>query len=81
MKNQELHLMKEIEKLRAENLIMKKLATTSGFYQYYFENLKNHKTNLDCYNSVNELYHSHFKEYRYASYESFRKYIKNHIRK
>lgn len=81
MKNQESHLMKEIERLRTENLIMKKLATTSGFYQYYFENLKNHKTNLECYNFVEDLYFKHFKENRYASYDSFRRFFKNHIKK
>ncbi|MBF05016.1 MAG: hypothetical protein CMP76_17200 [Flavobacterium sp.] len=71
----EQHLQAEIEKLRKEKLIMKKIGTSTGFYEYYFSELCNFTTNLECFNAVNELHFDFFGEYKYAGYESFRKYI------
>lgn len=81
MKNYELHLQAEIDRLKKENQIIKKLATTAGFFQYYFENLKNYKTNIECFNIVNEIYYNHFKEYKYSSYSSFKNQIKINLKK
>lgn len=71
-------LQKEIEKLRLENQIMKMIATPSGFINFYFDKLKdeNLKTDIDCFNYVNDLYFSFFGTYKYADYNSFRK-LKN----
>ena len=81
MTNQEIHLAKELDKLKQENLLMKKIATTNGFYQYYFEQLKSHKTNIDCFNYINELYYNYFKEYKYSCYNSFKNQIKKYLKK
>lgn len=61
----------QIEELQAQNKIMRQLATTTGFYEYYFKQLKHHRTNFDCFNYVNDLYFNIFGEYRYSSYNSF----------
>jgi hypothetical protein len=71
-------LQQQIDKLRLENQIMKMIATPSGFFKYYFEKLKddNFKTDIACFNYVNELYFEFFGVYKYTDYNSFRK-LKN----
>lgn len=76
MTAQEQHLQALVEKLKKENEIIKRIATSAGFYEYYFEQLKHHKTEVECFDSINDLYFEYFGEYKYASYNSFRK-LKN----
>lgn len=61
----------KIEELQKENKLMRQLATPTGFYEYYFKQLKHHQTNMECFNHVNDLYFEIFGEYRYSSYYSF----------
>jgi hypothetical protein len=76
MTAQEQHLAVLIEKLKKENEIIRKIGTVTGFYEYYFQQLKNHKTEIECFEAVNDLYFEYFGEYKYSSYDSFRK-VKN----
>jgi hypothetical protein len=49
-----------------------------GFFQYYFNELPHHPTQTDAFNHVNDLYYELFGEYRYESYDTFRKvYTRN----
>lgn len=75
-------LQKEIEQLRLENQIIKEIATPSGFFNFYFKQLKEERfeSNTACFNHVNELYNSFFGEYKYSDYNSFRN-IKNKMLK
>jgi len=77
----EQHLEALIQKLKEENVIICKIATSAGFYQYYFEQLKHYKTEVDCFNFVNDLYFKYFGEYKYSSYNSFRKLKNKHLKK
>lgn len=43
-----------------------------GFFQYYFYELPHHRTKIEAFNHVNELYFDLFGEYRYEDYNSFR---------
>ncbi|WP_281225379.1 hypothetical protein [Flavobacterium aquiphilum] len=61
-----------IEQLEKKIELMRKLSTTTGFYLHYFSELKNHKSNKQCFDGVNELYHSLFGEYRYSDFNSFK---------
>ena len=72
MTAQEQHLEVLIQKLKKEKEIICKIATSSGFYQYYFEQINFYKTNVECFESVNDLYFKYFGEYKYSSYNSFR---------
>ncbi len=81
MTAQEQHLEALIQKLKAENEIIKKIATSAGFYTYYFEQLKHHKTEVDCFETINDLYFKYFGEYKYSSYNSFRKLKNKHLKK
>lgn len=76
-------LEKEIEKLRAENKIMREIATPVGFFSYYFKMLKEEKftTNVSCFNYVNDLYFNFFGEYKYSDYNSFRLVQNKNIKK
>lgn len=65
------HLTQKIDRLIKENSLMKKLATSQGFYEYYFSQLNNYKSNVECFEAVNELCFEIFGEYRYSSYKSF----------
>ncbi len=80
MINQEQILEAQLEKLREENKLIRQIATSSGFYQFYFSKLKDFKTNIACFNHANELYFKYFDEYKYASYESFRKLKNKYLR-
>lgn len=78
---QEQHLEALIQKLQKENEIICKIATSSGFYQYYFDQLKFHKTNVECFETINDLYFKYFGEYKYSSYNSFRTLRNKHLKK
>lgn len=62
----------EIEKLTKENELMRQLATTSGFYKFYFSECQKHETNKLAFEFVNDLYLKLFKIQRYADYDSFK---------
>ena len=81
MTTQELSLSNELKRLKKEAEIMKQIATPRGFYGYYFNSLANFKTNLDCFNHVNELYFQFFGEYKYSGYDSFKQNQKKHLKK
>lgn len=65
-------LRQEIVRLETEITLMHKLATTRNFYCYYFDNIRNFKTNKQCFDYVNQLYYDFFGEYRYKSYDHFK---------
>jgi hypothetical protein len=81
MTAQEQHLAALIEKLKKENEIIRRIGTVTGFYEYYFQQLKNHKTEIECFEAVNDLYFEYFGEYKYSSYDSFRKVKNKHLKK
>jgi len=62
-----------IAKLEKENLEMRELSTTKGFYDEYFKKLKTAKTNNEAFNEVNERYHHLFGKYRYSDHASFKR--------
>lgn len=62
----------ENEKLRKENEIMRQIASTDGFYEYYFKQIVNFKSRREAFKYVNELYKKCFGSYRYSDYDSFR---------
>jgi len=62
-----------IAKLEKQNALMLQLSTTSGFYERYFQELKTAKSNIEAFNTVNELYHTVFNKYRYSDWNSFKK--------
>jgi hypothetical protein len=65
-------LEQEIVRLQEENKIMKMICTTKGFFQYYFEMLKNFASVEDCFNYVNSLYEKYFGPKKYNSYNHFK---------
>jgi hypothetical protein len=62
---------KQMQELKTQIKLLKQLGTAEGFYQYYFSELKNYRTNIECFNAVNDLYLDLFGEYRYSSWHSF----------
>lgn len=72
--NQQLQeiLQAENEKLKQENELMRAIATTDGFYNYFFKISLQFKTREEAFNHVNELYYELFGAYRYLNYHSFR---------
>lgn len=71
-------LKKEITRLKATNKIMKKLSASSGFFKYYFSNLRNFETNKQCFDFVNQFYYDLFGQYRYSSYKDFKSMLCYH---
>lgn len=63
--------LKKITELQAEIDLMRRLTTSVGFYEYYFSQLRFHKTNVDCFNAVNNKFLDIFGEERYSDYRSF----------
>lgn len=62
----------EIEKLTKKLQLMQQLATTNGFYQFYFSQINKYPSNEACFEAVNNLYLELFNQERYRSYDSFR---------
>lgn len=71
----------QIKELQKKTKLLKQLGTAQGFYQHYFNELKNHRTNLECFNSINDLHFDLFGEYRYSSWHTFcqSKFYKNKL--
>lgn len=61
----------QIQELQAENNLLKLLGSENGFYIFYFQQLKFHRTNIETFNHCNDLYLDLFGEYRYSDYRSF----------
>lgn len=70
--SEEIALRKEIEKLRADNELMKKLSSPSGFFEFYFEQLKVAKTNVEAFELANNQYFELFGSFKYVSETAFR---------
>jgi hypothetical protein len=67
----------QIGEFRFPENLYRQLGTRSGFFQYYFKQLDNpkYRTYVECFNAVNDLHFELFGEYRYESYDSFRKQV------
>jgi hypothetical protein len=70
----------DLNKLLNENKIMRQLARRQGFFDYYFTECKNHKSNHAAFDAVNDLYFELFGEYRYSDYAAF-KNVNNYYNK
>lgn len=55
------------------------LGTTKGFFQYYFDQLPQHKSQIDSFEAANQLHYDIFKEYKYSDYHSFRRSMSYHL--
>jgi hypothetical protein len=65
-------LQREINRIKSQNYIMRKLSTRKGFYEYYFFKLKTHKTTEEAFDYVNKQYQFLFGQYRYLDYNAFK---------
>ena len=61
-----------ITKLEKENAEMRKISTRKGFYNEYFNELKNAKTNKEAFNTINKRFYSLFGKYRYSDFLTFK---------
>lgn len=68
----------QLEKFRAENELMRKIGTTAGFFNYYFEILPKHRTHIETFNDVNEQHFELYGEYKYSSHSSFLTVLKRY---
>lgn len=68
-----------LKELREEMMLMRQLATTTGFFNFYFKELgeqedgkPKHRTQVECFNYCNEKYYDLFGEYRYSDIRTFK---------
>lgn len=76
----------QIKEMRIKVELMRSLATRSGFFKHYFKELGRkenntpvHRTNVECFNHVNDTYFELFGEEKYSNYNSFRRSYDNYI--
>jgi hypothetical protein len=81
MNQEQLALRAQIEKLTAQNELMKKIATRQGFCDYYFKILPEHKTNQAAFYFLNDLYENLFGIKRYEDHHSFKSAINHYFKK
>ncbi|WP_295093751.1 hypothetical protein [uncultured Flavobacterium sp.] len=62
-----------VEKLEKENDLLRRLSSTTGFYQEYYKKLASAKSNEAAFNDLNETYHKLFGRYRYSDFNSFKR--------
>lgn len=71
----------EVEKLRAENELIAKLITVSGFFEVYFEECKKVNSRQDAFDAVNNMHFELLGKFKYSTYEYFKqvqnRYYKN----
>lgn len=72
-------LKEELARMQAENQLMRELGTNEGFFKHYFENLPKHRTQIECFNMINDQYFEFFGEFRYSCYNSFRRQLKRSL--
>jgi hypothetical protein len=65
-------LEQEITRLQEESKIINMIFTAKGFFQYYFEMLKNFASVEDCFNYVNSLFEKYFGQKKYNSFQQFK---------
>lgn len=78
---QEIAIQAQMEKLRKENELMRKIGTAPGFFQYYFSILPQHRTRIEAFNFANEQYFELYGEYRYSTHGSFLNQLNTHLKK
>lgn len=78
---QEVAALAQAEKYRQQTEMMRKIHNPQGFYDYYFAQLPLHRTNVECFNAVNDLYFELFGDYKYSSYNSFQRRLTEIINK
>ena len=61
----------EIKNLIQQNKLMKQLATRRGFFEQFFQALKQSETKDQAFRKVNDLYFKLFGKYRYNNFEQF----------
>lgn len=77
MTNLETALLQQVKDLQANQDFMIKVGTAQGFLSHFFEQLKFHKTSIECFNYLNEKYEKLYGEPRYSDWASFAK-MKNY---
>lgn len=70
--------MTDLQALQQENKLLRQLGTRTGFFQYYFDQLPKHRTQIECFNHVNDCHFDLFGEYKYESYHSFRRSLSHY---
>lgn len=78
----------QLQEIYEQNQLMKKLGNSTGFFQCYFKELgeiigdrQKHRTNVEAFNYVNDLYFDLFGEYKYSGYNSFRHQLNRYHKK
>lgn len=61
----------QIRELTADFEFLRTAATTEGFFQLYFDALPEHRTQVECFNAINEKYFDLVGEYKFSEYRSF----------
>lgn len=52
-----------------------------NFFNTFFNQLKNARTMVECFNKLNELHYDIYAEYMYSTYASFQIVYSKHIKK
>ncbi len=60
--------------------LVKQIATRVGFFEYYFKILPRCKNNTRAFYLANEIYCLIFNEYKYSSYNSFKKQLSSYLK-
>jgi len=71
----------EIIALEKKIELMQQLASTSGFFEYYFKLISKKPNRREAFESTNETYFELFKKYRYSNYDTFRQVISVNYKK
>jgi hypothetical protein len=81
------NILEQMQEMREEVDLMRDLATRSGFFKRYFKELGRkesgksvHRTNLECFHYLNQIYFSLFGEEKYSTYNSFQNSYNNYLK-
>lgn len=71
----------ELQKIQEKLELYRKLGTNVGFYNQFFDNLKNekYKSRVAAFDAVNLQYADCFGDFKFSDYNSFRSSLRNFL--
>ena len=77
-------LKREYDRLRmnnAQQLIVMKMRTTQGFVELHWFQMPHHRTAIEAFNMLNDMYFDYYGENRFSTYNTFVKCRDNYLKK
>ena len=63
------------------NKLLVSISKPKNFFKTYFNNLKNSRTNIECFNKLNDMHFEIYASYMYSSFDSFSRVYGRYVKR